>query len=56
MRAGGGLDYRLSRHFSVRAVEVDYILTRFPSLSTGSRETQNSIAASAGINFTFGEQ
>jgi len=56
MRAGGGLDYRLSRHFSVRAVEVDYILTRFPSLSTGSRETQNSIAASAGIIFTFGEQ
>ena len=56
MRAGGGLDYRLSRHFSVRAVEVDYILTRFPSLSTGSRENQSSIAASAGVIFTFGEQ
>ena len=56
MRAGGGLDYRISRHFSVRAVEVDYILTRFPSLSTGSRENQSSIAASAGIIFTFGEQ
>ncbi len=56
MRTGGGLDYRLSRHFSVRAVEVDYILTRFPSLSTGSRENQSSIAASAGIIFTFGEQ
>jgi len=56
MRTGGGLDYRLSRHFSVRAVEVDYILTRFPNLSTGSRENQSSIAASAGIIFTFGEQ
>jgi len=56
MRTGGGLDYRLSRHFSVRAVEVDYILTRFPSLSTGVRENQSSIAASAGIIFTFGEQ
>jgi len=56
IRTGGGLDYRLSRHFSVRAVEVDYILTRFPSLSTGSRENQSSIAASAGIIFTFGEQ
>jgi hypothetical protein len=56
MRTGGGLDYRLSRHFSVRAVEVDYILTRFPNLSTGVRENQSSIAASAGIIFTFGEQ
>jgi len=56
MRTGGGLDYRLSRHFSVRAVEVDYILTRFPSLSTGERENQSSIAASAGIIFTFGAQ
>ena len=56
MRTGGGLDYRVSRHFSVRAVEVDYILTRFPSLSTGSRENQSSIAASAGVIFTFGEQ
>jgi hypothetical protein len=56
MKAGGGLDYRLNKHFSVRAVEVDYVLTRFPSLSTGVRENQNSIAASAGIIFTFGEQ
>jgi len=56
MRTGGGLDYRLNRHFSVRAVEVDYILTRFPSLSAGSRENQSSIAASAGVIFTFGEQ
>ena len=56
MRTGGGLDYRLSKHFSARAVEVDYILTRFPSLSTGVRENQSSIAASAGIIFTFGEQ
>ena len=56
MRTGGGLDYRLSKHFSVRPVEVDYVLTRFPNLSTGVRENQSSIAASAGIIFTFGEQ
>ena len=54
MMAGGGLDYRLSKHFSVRPVEVDYVLTRFPSLSTGYRDNQHSIAASAGIIFTFG--
>ena len=56
MRTGGGVDYRISRHFSVRAVEVDYIWTRFPSLTTGSRDNQSSIAASAGVIFTFGEQ
>jgi hypothetical protein len=55
MRIGGGLDYRL-HNFSLRAVEVDYILTRFPNLTTGLRENQNSIAASAGVIFTFGEQ
>lgn len=54
MMAGGGLDYQISKHFSARPVEVDYVLTRFPSLSTGFRENQNSIAASAGIIFTFG--
>jgi hypothetical protein len=56
MRIGGGLDYRLNKHFSIRAVEVDYILTRFPNLSNGFRENQNSIAASAGVIFTFGAQ
>ena len=56
MRIGGGLDYRLNKHFSIRAVEVDYILTRFPNLSNGFRENQNSIAASAGAVFTFGAQ
>jgi opacity protein-like surface antigen len=54
MRVGGGLDYKLGKYFSLRPVEVDYILTRFPSLSTGFRENQSSIAASAGIIFTFG--
>ena len=56
MKVGGGVDYRLSKHFSLRPMEVDYVLTRFPSLSTGTHENQNSIAASAGIIFTFGEQ
>ena len=54
MKVGGGLDYRLSKYFTLRPLEVDYVLTRFPSLATGTRENQNSIAASAGIVFTFG--
>jgi len=54
MFAGGGLDYRFNKHFTARCVEVDYVLTRFPSLETGFRENQNSIAASIGVVFTFG--
>jgi hypothetical protein len=56
MKVGGGLDYRLGKHFSIRLPEVDYVLTRFPSLFTGVRENQSSIAASAGIVFTWGAQ
>jgi hypothetical protein len=56
MKVGGGVDYRLNKHFSFRPVEVDYVLTRFPNLSTGFRDNQNSIAASAGVLFTFGAQ
>jgi hypothetical protein len=54
MKVGGGLDWKLGKHFSIRPVEVDYMLTRFPSLTTGFRGNQNSIAATAGILFTFG--
>jgi hypothetical protein len=56
MAAGGGLDIRVSKHFSFRPVSVDYVLTRFPSLTTGENLNQNSIRASAGFLFTFGEQ
>jgi hypothetical protein len=54
MMAGGDLDYRGNKWVSLRAVEVDYVLTRFPSLTSGFRENQSSIAASAGVIFTFG--
>ena len=56
MAVGGGLDWKLSKHFSFRPVAVDYVLTRFPSLLTGSDKNQSSIRASAGIIFTFGEK
>jgi len=54
MKAGGGLDYRFNKHFGFRPLEVDYVLTRFPNLSNGYRENQSSIAASAGVLFTWG--
>ena len=54
MKVGGGLDYRFNKHFGFRLPEVDYVLTRFPSLSSGDRQNQNSIAASAGFLFSWG--
>jgi hypothetical protein len=54
MKVGGGLDWTFSKHFGFRPVQVDYVLTRFPDLSTGSRANQNSLAASAGFLFTWG--
>jgi outer membrane protein OmpA-like peptidoglycan-associated protein len=54
LAAGAGLDIRIKRHFSFRPVSADYVLTRFPDLSTGRRANQNSLRASAGFIFTFG--
>lgn len=56
MAVGGGLDWKLSKRFSFRPIAVDYVLTRFPSFLTGTDQNQNSIRASAGIIFTFGEK
>src|SRR5579862_186664 len=47
---GGGLDIKLNKRFSVRAIQVDYLLSRF--LSTN----QNNIRISAGIVVTFGKE
>jgi hypothetical protein len=54
MAAGGGLDWRIGKHFSFRPISVDYVLTRFESPLTGSNSNQNSIRASTGFIFTFG--
>jgi len=54
MAVGGGLDWKISKHFAFRPVSVDYVLTRFPSFLTGDNQNQNSIRASAGIIFLFG--
>jgi hypothetical protein len=55
MAVGGGLDIKASRCFSFRPVAVDYVLSRFPSLSTANNQNQSSIRATAGVIFTFSE-
>jgi opacity protein-like surface antigen len=52
MALGGGLDYRLNNRLSLRAVQVDYLLTRFPE-GTTSNQSQNNLRASTGIVFHF---
>jgi hypothetical protein len=49
---GGGFDFRISRHFSLRPLDVDYLPTRFPEVAAG-RQTQNNLRASTGIVFHF---
>jgi outer membrane protein W len=49
---GGGFDYRFNHHFSFRALDVDYLPTRFPELTAG-RQTQNNLRVSTGIVFHF---
>jgi hypothetical protein len=56
MAIGGGFDIRLSRHFSLRPFQMDYMLTTFKdTLVPGGSNTQNNWRYLAGINLTFGE-
>jgi len=54
---GGGLDFRLSRHLSLRPVQAEYLMTRFAVDaygSPGTATTQNDLRLSSGIVFAFG--
>ncbi len=55
---GEGFDFRLNRHFSIRPIEVDYVLTHFKenvnSLNLNpSAQPQNNVRATTGIVFHF---
>jgi len=52
MSVGGGLDLKLSRHFSLRPAQVDYLLTRFNEGAT-STQNQNNLRVSTGVVFRF---
>ena len=55
MALGGGVDYRLTNRFSIRPLQVDYLLTRFRegTSATAGRESQNNLRASAGVVIHF---
>lgn len=54
---GGGVDFKLSQHFSVRAAEVDYVWTAYhtvnPTDFLNVSARQNNFREVSGIVFTF---
>jgi opacity protein-like surface antigen len=54
MTAGGGLDIGISRHFAIRLVQAEYMMTSFENLGTGADARQNDMRLSSGIVFRFG--
>ncbi|MGB8771368.1 MAG: hypothetical protein WCC92_17250 [Candidatus Korobacteraceae bacterium] len=55
MALGGGIDLRVNRHFAIRPVEVDYLLTRFSANHVaGYTANQNNFRYVGGFNFMFG--
>jgi len=52
MTAGGGVDYKLLDHFSVRPFQAEYLMTRFGEGTLGTR-TQNNLRVSTGFLFRF---
>jgi len=59
MAFGGGVDIGLSRHFAIRAAQVDFIRTNFNTLNsltgltTGTSSNQNNFRYSGGVIWRF---
>ena len=47
---GAGLDYRLTPHLTLRALQAEYLLTRFPN---GSNGRQNNLRLESGLAVRF---
>jgi outer membrane immunogenic protein len=52
-QTGGGLDLRVSPHFSVRALQAEYLRTQLPN---GNDNLQNNLRLAAGVVYRFGRQ
>jgi len=51
MTVGGGIDFKVSKHVSVRPVQAEYFMTKIPD---GLNNRQNNFRFSAGVVFRFG--
>ncbi len=52
MTVGGGFDAKLAKHFSVRPIKVDYLLTRFAAAGADP-QSQKNLRVSTGVVFHF---
>ena len=52
MTVGGGVDVKVADHFSLRPIQVDYLLTHFNEFSLGA-QNQNNLRVSTGVVFHF---
>jgi len=52
MTAGGGVDYKVLNHFSIRPFQAEYLLTRFREGTIGT-QNQNNFRVSTGFVFRF---
>lgn len=52
MTAGGGVDYKVFDHFSIRPFQTEYLLTRFRENTLGTRN-QNNFRVSTGFVVRF---
>jgi outer membrane immunogenic protein len=53
MTAGGGIDFTVSKHFSLRPLQTEYLMTKIPD---GLNNRQNNFRYSTGISFLFGRK
>jgi outer membrane immunogenic protein len=53
LSTGGGIDVPVGQHFSIRPIEAEYLLTRFPN---GINGRQNNIRLTSGLVFRFGHR
>ena len=59
--AGGGVDVNLTKHISIKPIQVEYVMTQFDSASLGGSTAgfgnhQNDIRYSGGVVFKFGSE
>jgi opacity protein-like surface antigen len=53
MTAGGGIDFKVSRHVSFRPVQAEYFMTKIPD---GLNNRQNNLRVGAGIVIRLGRE
>jgi opacity protein-like surface antigen len=50
---GGGVDVKVTRHFAVRAVQLDYLPFRETDPFTGDKQWRHNLRAGAGLTFRW---